>query len=116
MPERCFYSLKEANVVIEQWRKHFNTIRPHSSLIYRPQDDSPAELATIEDEIDDILGTKGAKASEGDESAVDAVTLNVAAHRLEGLIHDRRKILANGPAVIPRPGFHLPPTWTKRPQ
>lgn len=24
-----FYSLKEAIVVIEQWRKHFNTIRPH---------------------------------------------------------------------------------------
>ena len=113
MPERCFYSLKEANVVIEQWRKHFNTIRPHSSPIYRPQDDSPAELATIEDEIDDILGTKGAKASEGDESAVDAVTLNVAAHRLEGLI--RRKILANGPAVIPRPGFHRRPQVT-RPQ
>jgi len=31
-----FYSLKEATVVIEQWRKHFNTIRPHSSLSYRP--------------------------------------------------------------------------------
>lgn len=31
-----FYSLKEATVVIEQWRKHLNTIRPHSSLNYRP--------------------------------------------------------------------------------
>jgi transposase InsO family protein len=31
-----FYSLKEAVVVIEQWRKHCNTIRPHSSLNYRP--------------------------------------------------------------------------------
>jgi putative transposase len=31
-----FYSLKEAKVVIEQWRKHYNTIRPHSSLGYRP--------------------------------------------------------------------------------
>jgi putative transposase len=31
-----FYSLKEAQVVIEQWRKHYNTIRPHSSLGYRP--------------------------------------------------------------------------------
>ncbi|MEO8896583.1 MAG: integrase core domain-containing protein, partial [Rhizomicrobium sp.] len=30
------YSLKEARVVIEQWRKHYNTIRPHSSLGYRP--------------------------------------------------------------------------------
>ena len=31
-----FYSLKEAQVVIEQWRRHYNTIRPHSSLGYRP--------------------------------------------------------------------------------
>ena len=31
-----FYRLKEAQIVIEQWRKHYNTIRPHSSLGYRP--------------------------------------------------------------------------------
>jgi putative transposase len=31
-----FYSLKESIIVIEQWRKHYNTIRPHSSLNYRP--------------------------------------------------------------------------------
>ena len=31
-----FYSLKEAQVVIEQWRRHYNTRRPHSSLVYRP--------------------------------------------------------------------------------
>jgi putative transposase len=31
-----FYSLKEARIVIEQWRWHFNTVRPHSSLGYRP--------------------------------------------------------------------------------
>ena len=31
-----FYSLKEAQIVIKQWRKHYNTIRPHSSLGYRP--------------------------------------------------------------------------------
>jgi putative transposase len=31
-----FYSLKEATVVIEQWRNQYNTIRPHSSLAYRP--------------------------------------------------------------------------------
>jgi TRAP-type uncharacterized transport system substrate-binding protein len=62
--------------------------------------DGPAELGAIEDEIDDILKMQGAKAAEGDESAVDAVTLNVAAHRLEGLIHDRRKNLANGQTVV----------------
>jgi len=31
-----FYSLKEAQIVVEQWRKHYNTVRPHSSLGYRP--------------------------------------------------------------------------------
>lgn len=31
-----FYSLKEAKIVIEQWRKHYNTKRPHSALGYRP--------------------------------------------------------------------------------
>ena len=31
-----FYSLKEAQVVIEKWRIHYNTKRPHSSLGYKP--------------------------------------------------------------------------------
>lgn len=31
-----FYSLAEARVVIEAWRVHYNTVRPHSSLGYRP--------------------------------------------------------------------------------
>jgi transposase InsO family protein len=31
-----FYTLKEARILVEQWRVHYNTIRPHSSLGYRP--------------------------------------------------------------------------------
>jgi putative transposase len=31
-----FYTLKEAQVLIEQWRCFYNTERPHSSLGYRP--------------------------------------------------------------------------------
>ena len=31
-----FYTLKEARIVIEQWRKHYNTVRPHSALGYQP--------------------------------------------------------------------------------
>jgi len=31
-----FYSLKEAQVLIEMWRKQYNTVRPHSALGYRP--------------------------------------------------------------------------------
>jgi len=31
-----FYTLKEAQILIKRWRQHYNTIRPHSSLGYRP--------------------------------------------------------------------------------
>lgn len=31
-----FYKLKEAKILIERWRHHYNTVRPHSSLGYRP--------------------------------------------------------------------------------
>ena len=31
-----FYSLKEAQIIIEQWRVFYNTVRPHSSLGYQP--------------------------------------------------------------------------------
>jgi transposase InsO family protein len=30
-----FYSLAEARIVIESWRRHYNTVRPHASLGYR---------------------------------------------------------------------------------
>src|ERR1700733_15435353 len=31
-----FYSIKELRVLAERWRVHYNTVRPHSSLRYRP--------------------------------------------------------------------------------
>lgn len=31
-----FYSQREAQILIKQWRIHFNTVRPHSTLGYRP--------------------------------------------------------------------------------
>ncbi len=37
-----FYSLAEAKIVIESWRRHYNTLRPHSSLGYMPL--APAAL------------------------------------------------------------------------
>ena len=36
LKREIFYSLEEAKVLIEQWRREYNTIRPHSSLAYRP--------------------------------------------------------------------------------
>ena len=38
-----FYSLKEAKILIEQWRRHYNEVRPHSSLGYKP----PAPQAIV---------------------------------------------------------------------
>lgn len=38
-----FDTLKEAKIVIERWRRHYNTVRPHSSLAYKP----PAPEATV---------------------------------------------------------------------
>jgi transposase InsO family protein len=31
-----FYTLKEAQVIIERWRREYNSFRPHSALGYRP--------------------------------------------------------------------------------
>ena len=31
-----FYTLREAQVLVERWRRHYNEVRPHSSLGYRP--------------------------------------------------------------------------------
>lgn len=39
-----FYTLREAQVLIEAWRRHYNAIRPHSSLSYRP----PAPEAIVQ--------------------------------------------------------------------
>ena len=61
---------------------------------------SETELSEIEDEIDEILNAQRARSAAGDDTAVDDATLNVAAHRLEGLIHDRRAMLAKRPAVV----------------
>lgn len=41
-----FYTLKEAQTILKQWRHHYNHIRPHSSLGYKP----PAPLALMKEE------------------------------------------------------------------
>jgi TRAP-type uncharacterized transport system substrate-binding protein len=50
-------------------------------------------LSEIENQIDDVLRAQRARADD-DENTLDAATLNVAAHRLENLIHDRRAALS----------------------
>ena len=45
LKREIFYSLKEAQVVIGTWRDHYNRVRPHSSLGYRPP--APVTLQAI---------------------------------------------------------------------
>lgn len=33
---KIFYSLREAQILIEQWRVHYKTVHPHSALGYGP--------------------------------------------------------------------------------
>lgn len=40
-----FYTMKEAKVVIESWRREYNEVRPHSSLGYRAPAPFARELA-----------------------------------------------------------------------
>jgi TRAP transporter TAXI family solute receptor len=55
--------------------------------------DKESDLSEIENEIDEVLRMQRASAGEG-ENPLDDATLNVAAHRLEDLIHERRAALA----------------------
>ena len=47
-----FYTLKEAQILIEQWRKLYITIRPHSSLNYQP----PAPQAVMVNQTESAQG------------------------------------------------------------
>ena len=40
-----FYTLTEAKILIEQWRKEYNQVHPHSSLDYRPP--APEAILTM---------------------------------------------------------------------
>ena len=40
-----FLTLREAQIIIESWRHHYNTRRPHSALGYRPP--APETIVTI---------------------------------------------------------------------
>ncbi|WP_241767061.1 IS3 family transposase [Hyphomonas oceanitis] len=43
LAREIFYDLREAKVLIGAWRQHYNTVRPHSSLGYKP----PAPKAVL---------------------------------------------------------------------
>jgi transposase InsO family protein len=47
LDREVFYTLKELEVVVEQWRRDYNQIRPHSALGYSP----PAPEAILADDL-----------------------------------------------------------------
>ena len=53
-----FYNLTEAKVLIERWRNHCNTIRPHITLGYRP----PAPQTTLPNYANKPLENRGLRA------------------------------------------------------
>ncbi|AWL98233.2 TAXI family TRAP transporter solute-binding subunit [Bradyrhizobium ottawaense] len=59
--------------------------------------ENEANLLEIETEIDEVLSAQRTRANE-DVSTLDTATLNVAAHRLENLIQDRRAALGARPS------------------
>ena len=36
LDREIYHTLLEAKILIERWREHYNRVRPHSSLGYRP--------------------------------------------------------------------------------
>ncbi len=51
-----FTTLREAQILIERWRRHYNTVRPHSALGYRPP--APEEHHANRPETDHALSFK----------------------------------------------------------
>ncbi len=50
LDREIFYTLTEAKILIERWRREYNTVRPHSALGYRPpapEAMSPAPLSGL---------------------------------------------------------------------
>ena len=45
LAREVFTTLEEANVLIEQWRKEYNHLRPHSALNYQPP--APEAVLTV---------------------------------------------------------------------
>ncbi len=65
-----FYSLKEAQVLIEQWRHHYNTVRPHSALGYRP----PAPQTIVPKRTDPAFAMDGLQPDQPFTEAVPGLT------------------------------------------
>ena len=55
LAREIFYTLEEARVLIERWRRSYNQLRPHSSLGYRP----PAPVTIVPGSADPAFAVAG---------------------------------------------------------
>ena len=60
-----FYSLREAKVLIEQWWRHYNQVRPHSAIGYRP----PAPQTILPSRADQPFAIDGLQADRRSSNA-----------------------------------------------
>ena len=65
-----FYTLREAQVLIENWRRHYNTIRPHSALGYRP----PAPEAVLHHRPVPAFAHEGLRPNRASEQMANKLT------------------------------------------
>ncbi len=70
MNGEIFYTLREAQVLIEAWRQHYNTIRPHSALGYRP----PAPEAVLHQLPAPAFAHKGLRPNRASEQMANELT------------------------------------------
>jgi putative transposase len=70
-----FYSLAEAQILIEVWLRHYNGVRPHSSLNYQP----PAPESFVP-RSGSIVPWASAPAVEGPRSPTPNMALETAVH------------------------------------
>ncbi len=47
LDREIFYTVTEAKVLIERWRREYNQVRPHSALGYRPPAPETVMPATV---------------------------------------------------------------------
>ncbi len=60
-----FYTLKEAKILIERWPIHYNTVRPHSALGYRPPAPEALQWSPTAAAADAALGDSAPKPPPG---------------------------------------------------
>ena len=48
LDREIFYTLTEAKILIERWRREYNKVRPHSALGYRPPAPEVVMPATVD--------------------------------------------------------------------